>query len=442
MSITNIAKTLVAKNINLYYVGGCVRDEILGIPCDDIDIAVENCNFNTLVEYLTPFSSHITKEAVGGSLAVVKAVIDNQEYDFALCRGEKKIGNKHQDFEVIFNASILDDLLRRDLTINAIAKNVLTGELIDPYGGLRDLKNRIARPVSAAFAEDPLRVLRAARFISRFNLTPTQELIDMCKSLNSDNLPAERFGMELYKAMKQAVKPSMFFNFIYEVGWDNIFPELYDLKGIPQDPTHHPEGDAYSHTMHCIDAANDYFTRIVMMCHDLGKSVTTTIHPVTGKIQAIGHEDDSVPLADIMLSRVMLEAAPGFGGRKEIDKILVLVEMHMLHTSKSIKDKKLAHKADKLFKAGLTFNDLVKAMKADESGRPPIVPDFTFINDMNDRVSSMMAQGRFIPIVNSRLLMERGIQPGPKMGQLIKEAYKLQLSGGLNQDNWFKVLSI
>lgn len=445
-NIINIAKSFNILGIKTYFVGGIVRDNLLNINTHDIDICLVNVvDKKQVIKTLSSFSfvSSITEE-VGGNFPVWIADIEGiGKVDFALARGEKKNGPNRQDFICdINNITIEQDLLRRDLTINAIAKNVLTGEIIDPYGGVQDLENRIAREVSPAFAEDPLRVLRAARFISRFNLKPTGSLIDICENLSCENIPAERFGMELFKAMKQASKPSKFFNFLLHVGWlEDIFPELRYLINVPQDKKHHPEGDAYLHTMHCIDAADDYFTRLVMLCHDLGKATTTTISD-NGKVQAIGHEQASVPLADSMLSRVMLESAPGFGGRKEIDKILVLVRLHMLHTCKSIKDKKLAHKVNILHESNLTFKDLVKVMKADESGRPPLVPDFTFINNMDSRVDGMIANDRFVPIVNATMLMERGIEPSPKLGQLIKEAFKLQLSGGLTKNNWFKVLNL
>lgn len=212
-----------------FFVGGCVRDELLGIQSDDIDIAVEGMDFNQLTGILSKHVEKFTPEAVGGKVACVIAQISGQKVDFALCRGEKKTGESHSDFEVKFDVPIEEDLLRRDLTINAIAKDVLTGEIIDPFDGRKHLRDRTALNVSEAFAEDPVRVIRAARFISRFELFPEWQLDMVCHKMRKDfkSVPTEMIGAEFKKVIKQAKNFKAFFSFLNSVGWLELaFPEF------------------------------------------------------------------------------------------------------------------------------------------------------------------------------------------------------------------------
>jgi len=213
-NLVKIAQEFYNLNIDCYYVGGCVRDELLGIESEDIDICLVGATKDQVMSVLGqfPFVLSVAQE-VGSSFPVWIADIEGfGKVDFALARGEKKTGTTRQDFECTTDAiTIEQDLLRRDLTINSIAKNVLTGQLVDPYGGVQHLLDKVAHPTSEAFAEDSLRVLRAARFCSRYDLKPSQSLIDMCRSLKPTDISNERVGMELYKTMKQAVTPSIFF---------------------------------------------------------------------------------------------------------------------------------------------------------------------------------------------------------------------------------------
>jgi tRNA nucleotidyltransferase (CCA-adding enzyme) len=203
----------------------------LGIKSDDIDICLVGATKEQVMKVLRSFPFLLSvAEEVGNNFPVWIADIERfGKIDFALARGEKKIGITRQDFECTTEAiTIEEDLLRRDLTINSIAKNVLTEELIDLFNGVQHLKNRLAHPTSEAFAKDSLRVLKAARFCSRFDLKPSQSLIDICSNLKPTDISNERVGMELYKAMKQAIKPSIFFNFLREVNWLGYF--LKSLK--------------------------------------------------------------------------------------------------------------------------------------------------------------------------------------------------------------------
>jgi hypothetical protein len=226
--LKDVALMFSKHNVQCFFVGGCVRDMLLGHESDDIDICLVGVSDKSVVvEILSQFTTDIAEE-VGNSFPVWIANLPTVgKTDFALARCERKIGDTRTDFfcETI-NVSINEDLLRRDLTINAIAMNVLTGQIVDPFNGRFDLENRMAQPVSNAFAEDELRVIRAARFISRFELTPSNSLIDICRTLKFDKISNERIGQELKKVLKQGICISSFFSFLKAVNWTNAFAEL------------------------------------------------------------------------------------------------------------------------------------------------------------------------------------------------------------------------
>lgn len=226
--LKEISLLFSTHNIECFFVGGCVRDMLLGQQSDDIDICLVGVTDKSIVTtILSQFTSDIAEE-VGANFPVWIANLPGVgKTDFALARCERKTGDTRTDFfcETI-NVSIEDDLLRRDLTINAIAMNVLTGQIVDPFNGQRDLELRIAQPVSEAFAEDELRVIRAARFISRFCLIPSPTLVDMCRTLSFSKISNERIGQEFKKVLEQGKCFSVFFRFLNIVDWTNAFAEL------------------------------------------------------------------------------------------------------------------------------------------------------------------------------------------------------------------------
>lgn len=233
--IKDIAFDLSELGGRVFFVGGFVRDKFLGIESDDIDIAVEGLSFESILGVLSKHTENFTPEAVGGRFACVIADIEGYKVDFALCRSERKVGESHSEFELSFDVSIEDDLKRRDLTINAMAIDILSGELIDPFNGRDHLERGIADNVSGAFDEDPVRVIRAARFISRFNLEPTEKLKAICSQMATkvDSVPKEMVGTEFIKVVKQATNFKPFFLFLKEVGWMHPhFAEFFGKEAI------------------------------------------------------------------------------------------------------------------------------------------------------------------------------------------------------------------
>ncbi len=271
-NILQIANKINNHGGRLYLVGGAVRDELLNIENTDEDYCVTGL---TSSEFLQLFPQAYIR---GKSFEVFD--LDGKE--FAMARIERKNGKGHTEFDIITNKniSICDDLKRRDITINSIAKDVLTNEIIDPFNGINDLKNKIIKATSSSFSEDPLRVYRAARFAGRLNFNIDESTIKLMNSLKNElsELSAERVFGEMRKAL-EADKPSIFFNMLKKADVLEVhFEEIYKLIGALQPVKYHPEGDSYNHTMLALDMCatitKDVKIRFATLVHDLGKGVT------------------------------------------------------------------------------------------------------------------------------------------------------------------------
>lgn len=431
--IKELALDFAALGIKAYYVGGWVRDQLMGNTSDDIDICLVGVKDKAIVEEVVSNYGTITRE-VGNNFPNWIADIDGNKVDFALARAEKLVGFTRKDFNMTTdNVSIVEDLLRRDFTINAIAIDILSGDVIDPYGGREHIKAKVVHPVSDAFKEDRLRVYRGARFCARFDFAPSFRFLEVSTSLIPNDVSNERVGTELYKLFNQATKPSIFFNILRSIRWLGYhFGELEDTINIPQDPTHHPEGDVFVHTLHCMDAANDWFTRACMLCHDLGKVDTTTFTP-EGKIKSIGHEEASVPLTHKLLERVH------FCDGKTRRQIAKLVELHMLRTRihKGNEEKIVRQTLRELIPLNLSYSQLADVIHADLNGRPPKEgPSITQLYDELHVDLSHELINDMAPIVTGKILLEEGIKPGPRMGEITKKALELQDRGTLRRENW------
>ena len=271
-NIIEIANIINNNGGRLYLVGGAVRDELLNIENEDEDYCVTGLSHDEFINFFP--EAHVRGKSF--------EVYDIIGKEFALARVERKLGKGHKDFEIIANKSITieDDLKRRDITINSIAKDVLTGEIIDPFNGKSDLENGIIRATSESFKEDPLRVYRVARFASKFNFKVEENTLKLMNSLKHElqELSAERVFTEMKKALATD-KPSVFFYVLRQAQvLDVHFIEIYKLIGALQPEKYHPEGDSYNHTMlaldRCASITKDEKIRFAVLVHDLGKGVT------------------------------------------------------------------------------------------------------------------------------------------------------------------------
>lgn len=303
MDINKIADIIENEGGRLYLVGGAVRDSLLGKEVHDEDycvVGMESEKFKQL------FEEAYTR---GKSFEVY----DIEGKEFAMARRETKNGIGHKEFEIETgrHITIEEDLKRRDITINAIAKDVLTGEIVDPYNGKKDLENRIIRATSKAFIEDPLRVYRVARFAASFEFEVDKETIKMMESLKEEliTLSSERVFTELKKALGSK-RPSIFFDVLRQANVLEVhFKEIYDLIGSIQPPEHHPEGDSYNHTMDVLDNSailtNDIMIRFCALVHDLGKGTT----PLHIRPHHYGHEDRGVKLVEDLGKRLKIPSS-------------------------------------------------------------------------------------------------------------------------------------
>ena len=279
--------------MKIYLVGGSIRDQLLGLPVKDHDWVVVGSSPEELLSK--------GYEAVGKKFPIFIHPQSHEEY--ALARTEHKIAPGYHGFIVKTASDITleEDLLRRDLTINAIAQSV-DGHIVDPFNGQKDIEDKVLRHVSPAFVEDPVRVLRIARFAARFRFKIAGETKNLIKKIIiSDELKylvAERVWKELKKALTSK-KPSLFFTTLREIGaLNDLFPDIDRLFGVKQIAKWHPEIDTGIHAMMAIDQAalltEDIMVRFATLCHDLGKG-TTHIDMIPNHL---GHEERSVHITE------------------------------------------------------------------------------------------------------------------------------------------------
>ena len=344
----------------IYCVGGAVRDRLLGMTVQDHDwVVVGSTPEEMVAQGFLP---------VGNDFPVFLHPQTHEEY--ALARTERKTARGYQGFAVYAapDVTLEQDLLRRDFTINAIAQDA-DGKLIDPHNGAADLRAGILRHVSAAFSEDPVRILRAARFAARFGFTIAPETLALMRGMvdngEVDALVAERVWQELARGLMEK-NPSRFFETLRSCGaLAKIIPEIDALFGVPQPEKHHPEIDCGIHTMLVVDDAahHDYplEVRFAALTHDLGKATT----PKDILPRHIGHELRSVDLLQALCERLRV---PG----ECRDLGLLAARYHGdIHRAKELRAEtiiKLFHSAD-AWRRPERFSRLLQACASDARGR-------------------------------------------------------------------------
>ncbi|MES2502645.1 MAG: multifunctional CCA addition/repair protein [Pseudomonadota bacterium] len=347
--------------MQVYCVGGAVRDELLGLSVKDKDYVVVGSTPQAMLDD--------GYRPVGKDFPVFLHPKTHEEY--ALARTERKTAAGYKGFAVHASPDVTleEDLARRDLTINAIAKST-DGQLIDPFNGLADIQTKTLRHVSDAFAEDPVRILRAARFAARFTdftVAPeTNKLMQqMVQAGEVDALLPERVWQELSKGLMEA-QPSRMFEVLRSCGaLQKILPELDRLWGVPQPPQHHPEIDTGVHVMMVIDyAAKQNFNlpiRFAALMHDLGKGTT----PKDVLPRHIGHEIRSVDLLKDVSKRLRVP-----NDCKELAHIVAKFHGKLHQASKMRADTLLEFLMElDAIRQPARFSDFLKACEADSRGR-------------------------------------------------------------------------
>lgn len=421
---TKIAKKVSEKGGRTFLVGGYVRDEILGIETKDIDIEVHGIKVDTLVDILESLGN---VQKIGASFGVFN--LKGYDIDIAMPRKEKSNGKGHRDFEIYVDPFIgcKEAAIRRDFTINSMMKDVLTGEVIDSFGGIDDLKNKKIKHINdVSFCEDPLRVFRAAQFASRFEFNIDKDTIKLCSNMDVSSLAFERVFEELKKALLKSQKPSIFFNTLKDMNQLSFwFKEVENLIGIEQSKIHHPEGDVFTHSMMVLDEAaklkdeseDELSFMLAALCHDFGKTVSTKVRK--GKLTAYGHEAESVHIAHEFLNRLTNKITL----KKEV---LNLVKLHMKPNQMYNTAKKKSMM--KLWDEAIHPIDLILLSKADVLGRGSN-KDYSEIESALRASLKNYEKLMQEPEVTGKDLISLGLKPGIQFSEYIKLGHKLHLSG-------------
>ena len=420
-----VARLVAEKGGRAYYVGGFVRDALMGRENKDVDIEVHGIAPQGLKEILESLGQLIT---IGESFGIFS--LKGYSLDIAMPRKEEARGQGHKDFDIFVDPFIGTEAAsrRRDFTVNALMQDVLTGQIIDHYGGREDLKQGILRHVNdASIAEDPLRILRAAHFAARFEFQVAPETVELCRAMDLGHLPRERIEGELKKALLKAEKPSIFFQVLRQMDQLDIwFPEVKALIGISQNPIYHGEGDVWNHTMMVLDeaaklrhrTAQPLWFMLSALTHDFGKAICT--EEINGVLHAYEHELKGLPLAETFLRRITSET-------KLVEYVLNLAELHMKPNTvagarSSIKT------TNRMIDQAVDPEGLVCIALADDRGRICAVrrgDNEEFLRHRLDIFREIMAR----PYVMGRDLIEAGLTPGAEFTRILGYAHKLRLAG-------------
>lgn len=410
----NMSITDPTDGLLVYRVGGCVRDLLMKLPPADRDYVVVGATIDDMLKRRF--------RMVGADFPVFLHPVTGEEY--ALARTERKIAPGYKGFHINAHTGVTleEDLARRDLTINAIAMDN-NDQVIDPFNGHRDLENKLLRHVSSSFREDPVRILRVARFAARYAFDIAPETLDlMCQMVHDgevDSLVPERVWAEVKKALIETQGcmlrgahapalqgPSRFFQVLSECGaLERLFPELNALFGVPQPERHHPEIDAGIHTLLALDAAvqlsSDPEVRFAVLLHDLGKGVT----PEQAWPSHHGHETAGVPLVETLCKRFKVPAA-----YRELAKHVAGYHLHA-HRALDLKPKSVVRlfKALDALRRPERLEKFLLACQADAIGRAGLqdrpYPQADFLRTAFAAVSA----------ISAKEFIERGVV-GPQIG--------------------------
>ncbi len=440
--LREISQILSKHGVKTVVVGGSIRDHFLGIESGDFDLEVYGVA--DLAWLQKQLSGVVETQSVGKSFGVLKFRHNNCSFDIALSRREEKCGSGHRGFTVTFDPDMeyADSSRRRDFTINSMGYDIESAELLDPHGGLKDLENRVLREVDAStFVEDPLRVYRAVQLCARFDLKPTKECEALCCDMVQrgalEELSKERIYEEFKKLLLKSPKPSIGFELMRSFGVLRYFPELEAIIGVPQDPKWHPEGDVWIHTMMSIDVMAkersgdeklDLKLMFAILCHDLGKATTTTIHP--NWVSAKKHEIVGVGLSELFMYRLCDE-------HSFVESILPLVRHHLAPTqlfnqnSKAPAIRRLATKVN--------IEELVQVARADSLGRTTTTAlegSYVAGDWLLEMAKKLDVKNRPLPnLLKGRDLIELGYTPSKLFGEILHTVYEMQLSGDLKSKN-------
>lgn len=476
-----IAKVVQEKGGRTFYVGGKNRNHFMkkiGQPYaeqtdKDIDLEVYFVPKEELADILSSFGE---VDFIGKSFGVFK--LKHSDLDIALPRKEVQakmlhsrktivvprplplsdqseleakyprysievssaVSYGHKDFAVVSDPFLPfeEACKRRDFTINSILIDVLSGDVIDPFDGVSDIRKGMIRATNPkAFMEDSLRVYRAVQFAARFQFSIDETTKHLCRQVDLSFLPKERVYGELEKLLMKSPKPSVGLSYMKELGMLRYHSLLESLVDCPQEPTHHPEGSVWNHTLMVVDEAakrkheskNPVSFMWAALLHDIGKPVTTEKND-QGKITSYGHDKAGKELAVEYLKTLTDD-------KKLLEEVGSLVEHHMkpilfYKTKDTIQDgafRRLSTKVD--------LKELILLSSCDRLGRGEIDrnKEKKELLWFQSRCENLKVLGQKpTPIITGKLLLQLGFSSGPKMGEIIKTAYDMQLEKDWNQE--------
>jgi tRNA nucleotidyltransferase (CCA-adding enzyme) len=437
--ILDLARAIQSAGGRALLVGGCVRDGLMGREPKDWDLEVYGIDANYLRALLDQFGS---VNVVGEAFTVYKL---GPDLDISVPRRERKSGRGHRAFVIESDPTmtIEEATRRRDFTINAILQDPLTAEIIDPFGGRADLERGVLRAVSVdTFAEDSLRVLRGAQFAARFEFRIDPETVELCRTIDLSDLPAERIWSEIEKLLLRAQHPSIGLGWLHALGvLDKLFPEIDALREVPQDPVWHPEGDVFVHTRLVVDRAREliddlpYSRQVTVMlaalAHDFGKPSTTEF--LEGRWRSRGHEDGGVAPTQSFLDRLNVRTLDGYDVHAQV---IALVRDHLKPGEFYNRREEVGDGAFRRLARRCELDLLYRVAKADSLGRnADWVPREKWYDAAAQEWFIAKAreldveQGPPAALFMGRHLLEMGIEPGPKMGEITRAVYEMQLDG-------------
>lgn len=431
----------IVTNCFAYFVGGSVRDAILERIPNDFDIEIFAIFPDELTNYLK--RKKIEFKLAGNNFPVWTMNIDGFEVQISLPRKERARTISYKDFEISIDPfmTVYEASERRDFTMNSLYMST-DFVIIDSHGGIQHLEERILVPTSPAFKEDPLRVFRAMRFLSEFNLKPSSTLIEYSKELLPfvNSLEKDVIAREWLKWSKTSF-PHLGMKFLVECGWISLYPELEILSHIQQNPIYHPEGNVWNHTLlvlanvGILDEKNPALTFAALL-HDTGKSVATSI--LNGEISSIGHEEFSAEFSLEFFNRIHPEAF-----KKLSVEVYELCLHHMaFHRIDEISKRTLRRKSSKL--KYTTLSVLTRLICCDILGRElhdeQLDVAVATVVSLNNCCRSLEDEGisnakTIVRVVDGDFLISKGLKTGPLFGKILADALELQLQEVLNFEN-------
>lgn len=443
-----------------YLVGGSVRDLVLNKPVKDADIEVHGLSHKRLEAVLKKFGTVLL---VGKKFGVFK--LKKFDADWSLPRKDSK--GRKPIVKIDPDMGIEVACRRRDLTMNAMAidlnfvckkieklkklsetRFIKALQIIDPYGGLKDIsKNQLCAVDSKLFLEDPLRFFRVMQFIGRFEMYPDKTLNDICKSMElwdtslQKPLARERIFEEIKKLLLKSMQPSLGFRWLLKINrLKEIFPEIYDLVGVMQNPKYHPEGDVFEHTMQALDAAANlefynkadpyeekFLIMLAVLCHDLGKPAVTD-----KDLHAYGHAQVGAKICGTLLKRLTNQKTLTISIKKLVDNHCAPLTL-ISEKAGAKAYKRLALKLS----PEVSLRHIALLSLADKRGRnvknsKPFVKKYAgdFLRFMQKIKAAQVENRPEPPILLGRHLIGL-VKPGPEIGKILKQAYEIQIEEGI-----------